>query len=361
MSDPQEYKTINEQINLLKARNLSFEDEKYARHCLREYGYYSIINGYKEPYLDNPKGTEDHYKDGVTFEQILSLFTFDHHVKSAVMISMLDFEEHLRAVTAEIIASAYTSNHNEYLKPEHYQDRKLRKKANAKFSRAKILEKMTKELYSDHDPIKYSMDKYNNVPPWILFKGLYFNTLVNFVRIQKGDVKTQIMCRMYNIRIPDDINPSELKSLFTDSLFIFLAYRNAAAHGGRIYNLKPSTQIEFNKGLKNTLAKMLTQDAVQGIENSNGLWQMVELLGLFLHKEPYSLTLNAITEALIDHCSKYPQDIEYITNTTGINLDNIHIRTEDVEHTLRDYLNLRTSATSLSEAATTTEFTTDSN
>ncbi|MBP3507457.1 MAG: Abi family protein [Lachnospiraceae bacterium] len=338
MSHPQEYKTVDEQIELLKSRNLSFKNENLAKKNLRCYGYYSIINGYKSPYLDNENGKEDHYKDGVTFEQIFSLFTFDHRIKSAVMLSMLDFEEHLRAVTAEVVANKYTSLHTEYLKPNHYQDRRARKESNAKFSRAEILKKMDNELHSKHNPIKYSMDKYQNVPPWILFKGIYFNTLVNFVRIQKGDAKTQIMCRMYNITVPSDLNLTEIKNLFTDSLFIFLAYRNSAAHGGRIYNLNPSTKVNFNKKLKDDLSKLMDTTQIDELEKSKGLWQVVLLLKMFSYNGPFELMQQTINDALTEHCSKYPQDIEYIANTTGIDINNIEAKVGDTIYKLSDFI-----------------------
>lgn len=45
------FKTIKEQIQILKSRNLIFLNEETAKNALSRYGYYEIINGYKDFFL----------------------------------------------------------------------------------------------------------------------------------------------------------------------------------------------------------------------------------------------------------------------------------------------------------------------
>ena len=45
------FKTVDEQISLLKERRLNFINLPAARQLLKEYGYYEIVNGYKKPFL----------------------------------------------------------------------------------------------------------------------------------------------------------------------------------------------------------------------------------------------------------------------------------------------------------------------
>lgn len=56
------FTTFEEQINILKNRNLKFTSEESALTALKRYGYYNIINGYKDPYVDIIDDKE-HYKD----------------------------------------------------------------------------------------------------------------------------------------------------------------------------------------------------------------------------------------------------------------------------------------------------------
>mgnify|MGYP002515670193 CR=1 FL=1 len=45
MAIDKEFKTIDEQVLLLKSRNLQFNDEQAAKELLKKYNYFDIING----------------------------------------------------------------------------------------------------------------------------------------------------------------------------------------------------------------------------------------------------------------------------------------------------------------------------
>lgn len=83
------YSDINTQITKLKNKGLHFNDLDHAKNMMSIYGYYNIINTYKEPYIHIENG-EKVYNAGVSFEQIFSLFTFDHTLRNSVLSSMLE-------------------------------------------------------------------------------------------------------------------------------------------------------------------------------------------------------------------------------------------------------------------------------
>lgn len=146
---------------MLKSKNLIFINENFAQKQLSEYGYYNIINSYKAPYM-NIINDKKEYITGTSFEQIYSLFTLDHNLRNSIMSAMLDFEEHLRAATAEVIARNWGTDHNEYLKWEHYRDRNVTKD---RFSLKNILNILRQNIASDKAPIKYYRENYGIVPP----------------------------------------------------------------------------------------------------------------------------------------------------------------------------------------------------
>ncbi|WP_206424107.1 hypothetical protein [Vaginisenegalia massiliensis] len=45
------FKTIDEQIEILTSRKLIIKNEDAAKESLMRFGYYEIINGYKNPFL----------------------------------------------------------------------------------------------------------------------------------------------------------------------------------------------------------------------------------------------------------------------------------------------------------------------
>ncbi len=205
---------LEQQIALLKSKGLLFESEAFARDRLQEYGYYNIINGYKAPYIDIINNTKI-YKSGTTFEQLYSLFIFDHTLRNSVMSAMLDFEEHLRASAAEVISNSFGTNHNEYLRWNNYRDRQTTKD---RFSLRGILGTLRQNVESGKDPIKYYRENYNIVPPWILFKGTYFSTLINFIRLFKEPQKISLIHLQYDIDESLCCLPC-MKKLFMDTLF----------------------------------------------------------------------------------------------------------------------------------------------
>ncbi len=48
-----EFKTIHEQISILKYRNLTINNDKIAHSILTDNNYYYLINGYKNLFIDN--------------------------------------------------------------------------------------------------------------------------------------------------------------------------------------------------------------------------------------------------------------------------------------------------------------------
>ena len=72
--DRKPFTTLEQQIQLLKSRNLTFLDEEMALKALSTYGYYEIVNGYKDVILDHSFESEvaDVFVDGVDiFQQLL--------------------------------------------------------------------------------------------------------------------------------------------------------------------------------------------------------------------------------------------------------------------------------------------------
>ncbi|WP_417302840.1 Abi family protein, partial [Ellagibacter isourolithinifaciens] len=76
------FKTIEEQVELLEARGVATDDGT-PEVLLRE-GYYSVVNGYKAPFIDKEKSEsakDDRYLPGTSFADIYALFMFDRELR----------------------------------------------------------------------------------------------------------------------------------------------------------------------------------------------------------------------------------------------------------------------------------------
>ncbi len=310
------YVSSDVQIEQLKKKKLIIDDEDFAINILNEYGYYNIINSYREPYIHIVNGKKE-FIPGTTFKQILSLYELDHNIRNATMIAMLDIEEHLRALAAEIIAFNFGTDHAQYLQWKNYKDRSV---SHPRFSLKGILGTLEHNLTSDKDPIKYYRDNYGIVPPWILFKGTYFTTLVNFVRLFKNEQKEQLIQLMYGI---DEKTASLncVKKLFMTTLFNCLDYRNVAAHGGRIYNFDTT----YKTNIFDTPDIFNVFPSLSICKQSAGIAKLYYLIYCFAFDNAPNILYRSISHEINRHLTLYPDDHSILENVLGTVIHKQHI------------------------------------
>ncbi len=75
-------RSIQEQIELLKERNMVFRDLDSAPHFLRNISYYRL-KGYWWEMQDNI--VAHHFEDGTFFEDVVDLYNFDRLAGGALM------------------------------------------------------------------------------------------------------------------------------------------------------------------------------------------------------------------------------------------------------------------------------------
>lgn len=304
-----DYTTVEQQIKILRDKGLLFDDEMLAKKRLERYGYYNIINSYKEPYQYINNGKKE-YISKTTFEQIYSMFTLDHNLRNSIMASMLDLEACLRSAAAEVISYSFGTDHNSYLNFRNYRDRFSK---NPKFTLNGILGALHTNANSDKDPIKYYREKHQIVPPWILLKGTYFSVLINYIKCFKNEQKQHIIRILLHIS-PDEPITDEIVSLFQNILFVCLDYRNTAAHGGRIYNFESShiANIKISEELIRIFPVL--EDASE----SSGIGLLIILLSVFKYKQPRTIILNSLNNQLTRHLNLYPDDMNILSNSIKI-------------------------------------------
>lgn len=248
------FKSIGDQIELLKSRNLKFIDEDICKRNLYMYGYYEIVNGYKFFLLDEnetKKRNEDWYKEDSYFEQIFARFKLDKDIRNSILEATLEIECSLRSALSYTIAEKHGYKESDYLIKTHYNKGKVTRDqyGNIKYFKIdQLFEKFTNILEDDVQPIKHYRDMHKNVPPWILLKGATFGNLVNFLKLQKANEKNKILSIISGIDEEEFKNNDALKSFYIDILFLCHKFRNRAAHTGRIYNyFTQDSQIKYFK------------------------------------------------------------------------------------------------------------------
>ncbi|AJK51216.1 Abi family protein [Mycoplasma capricolum] len=125
MKRPKEFKTFEEQIEILKSRGLIISNEQKAIEILKQENYYNIVNGYKDLFLkkslDNNK---DIFIENTNFDELYSLFLFDRELRSILLKYILIFERDFKTTIAYNFSKKYNKNNriDSYLYPENYKD-----------------------------------------------------------------------------------------------------------------------------------------------------------------------------------------------------------------------------------------------
>ena len=73
------FKTLDEQIDILKARGLIVNDYDKAKKILFKENYF-FLNGYRHFFTANYK--DENFIPGTTFEELYSMFTFDRKIRN---------------------------------------------------------------------------------------------------------------------------------------------------------------------------------------------------------------------------------------------------------------------------------------
>lgn len=167
MTNSKPFTTYRQQLKILRNRNLQIPNGGKAIRILKREGYYNIINGYKEIFLDEAKSKqfgEDYYKNGTTFEKIYALYSFDRVMKSVLLTYILQIETFVKSQISYYFSEAYKQNFS-YLDINNF-DTSDPPKTTQLIS--KVSNVITKNSQSGQ--VRHYLEKYNSLPLWVLSK-----------------------------------------------------------------------------------------------------------------------------------------------------------------------------------------------
>lgn len=217
MSKP--FLTYEQQIALLKSKHLIVANEEHAKKTLSQIGYFSLIGGYKYPFKNR---TTKMYRDGVTFEDIVSLYTFDEALRHLFLRYLLIIERNIKTRVAYVFCNAHGNSQAKYLDVKSYTSAPA--KQNDVTRLVQTLSKLA-TTSTDYPYIKHYQNFHHNVPLWVLINAVTFGSVSKMFSLLEQSLQSQI-CRDYplNIRQMDQI------------LSVLTKYRNACAHGERLFS-----------------------------------------------------------------------------------------------------------------------------
>ena len=269
------FKTIDEQLLILKDKGLVIEDEYETKEILLRENYF-FLTGYRHPFLDAPKSRT--FKKGTTFRELYALFSFDRQLRNIIFKNILIVENNLKSIFSYQLSKNYGYKENDYLKHSNF---------NTSGEKARqvndLLRKIKRQIRingGQHSATTHYIYNYGYVPLWVAIKVLSFG----------------IVCELYSIMKPNDQN--EIANIFgleVEDLLTYLPilanYRNLCAHEDILYNHKTATKISDNK-YHNDLNIPIVDD--EYIEGKNDLFALILILKTMLREEEFRLMLQEI-------------------------------------------------------------------
>lgn len=271
-------------------------DGRRAMKILGSAGYYNVINGYKDIFLDTvvskQKG-DDVYKDGTTFDHVYALYSFDSSMRNILLSYLLKVEITIKTKSAYYFSQAY-NNEFAYLNINNYD---LSNPPEVTRLIAKLSDTITKNTTSSGhaNQVDHYINKYRAVPLWVLSQKMTFGEIKHFIRVLTPDLKDKLyqaiiydFARDYRIHLntPDTVGQDMLHMLD-----ILNDFRNVCAHGGRVYNKI------YKKG-KNIPPISSHFHSPYKLKFNSKLFDCILITGLFIAKKDYQRLIKQVSEEL---------------------------------------------------------------
>jgi len=227
----------------MRSRNIAIgkgtEGSKVKSILARE-NYYSIINGYKDIFLDSEitdRTGEDYYVTGTTFFHIYSVYCFDRNLRSILMKGLLQAEQNLCTKVSYRFAENNKSefshlNINNFSKADLPTTTRL----------ISTLSSVTQRNSKDKDSGFYHyLTHHQDLPLWVLVTKLTFGEITYFYKSMVPPLQERVLSDINKDYTSEFGAPiaqptSSLISKFNEILDVLVAFRNICAHGDRLYN-----------------------------------------------------------------------------------------------------------------------------
>lgn len=299
------FKTYRQQLSILRGRNLIINNGSKAIKVLRREGYYNIINGYKEIFIDiqaSRQAGEDRYKTGTTFEHLFALYDFDRELRSILIKYILKMETALKTKIAYIFSEKFKQNFS-YLDINNY-DASNPQKVTSLIARISCVIKDNSSQRQQGGQFFHYLNNYKELPLWVLIKKMTLGETYHFFDILQPDTKKTIIqeflkeySKEHNYQLPHCTN--NLPAHFVDILKFINTFRNICAHDERLFNTVARER-------RNRAFSITHFHKSQPLTFKSRLFDCILLLGFFLPKNDYKKLVALLSDEISALNKKLP-------------------------------------------------------
>ena len=270
------FKTLDEQIDILKSKNMVIDDYDYVKDILLRENYF-FVSGYRHLFIKSP--IEKTYIDNTNFNELYAMFYFDRQLRNIIFKNILIVENNLKSILSYVMSKNHGFKEQNYLNPNNFiKDNKRNKQV------SDLLKKMHRQIRvngKQHTATSHYINNYGYIPLWVVVKVLSFGIVGELYTILKIDDQKEIADK-FNVSVND----------LLDFLPILANYRNLCAHEDICYEHRTQKEIENNKYHEYLNIPKMDGEYIYG---KNDLFSLVLILKYILSDKDFTLMLNEVS------------------------------------------------------------------
>lgn len=315
------FKTVKEQIEILKSRNLIIPDEEKATTELRLKSYYKLINGYQNPFW----AQTDYFQTGTTIYHILLLYDFDELMRCELLNRFLSLESKLKTIIAYEYCKVYgalgykdkanygvsatDSKLNDFIKVvDNIKTEALSDVANENDLSAKNRNTTPQKTFK-YKPVGHYIQNHHDVPLWVMMECLTLGNVSVFFELIPVDVKKAIADKISHIS-KEQYSYKDIKIMLKTLTIL----RNTCAHSNPLYTFTTKKNLGNNSFVQKVKKEYPTL-------NTNNLSSGFIILASVLPDGDVLAKFNLIKKEFINCTQLYTKKTnEKIQNAMGFDL-----------------------------------------
>lgn len=269
------FRTLDEQIEILREKGLIINDEAKAKDALFKESYF-FISGYRHLLMEGNQDSQ--FVNGSTFEELYSLFLFDRHLRNIIFKNILIIETNIKSILSYVLSQKYGHNDKEYLNPRNFTQDSMKTR-----QVRDVLSKMKRQIRvngKEHTATYHYIHNYGYIPLWILVKVLSFGIISELFSIMKTEDQLKV-CDHYHVDV-------ETLSIY---LSLLSNFRNVCAHEDILYMHRTQRTIPSNKYHKQLDIEKTDDEYLYG---KNDIFALIIILKQLLSVDEFRDLINEI-------------------------------------------------------------------
>lgn len=269
------FKTLDEQVNILKNKGMLIEDEEFAKEILLRENYF-FISGYRNLFMKSV--TDRTFVVGTSFRELYAVFNFDRQIRNIFFKNLLIVENNLKSIISYHLSKTYGIRENDYLNPNNFNNHPDRRR-----QINDLIQKMKRQIRSNadsHTATAHYSNNYGYIPLWIAVKVLSFG----------------IVSELYLILKPsDELAIANFFKLDKDDLATYLPvlanFRNLCAHEEILYEHHVQRKINNTRFHEKLDIPKMGDEYIYGRDD---LFSLVIILKQLLRKDDFNALIKEI-------------------------------------------------------------------